>query len=203
MYIVPGMLPKLTAEHSHNTINTYSRKSCSSSSLFKQKLPLNQQDAPISIDHPQSDNKKTRSLITGTEVGQYVLHWRSWCALDVLRPEVDASTPYLSRTRKSRVRRSTSIITKKCHTKAGDTPRRVGNSIGIRTDIATERSTGASDGICASGDGQRSLDQGNFVRSAGDKEAETTREKRRSEIAKMTRYWNLDQGMHADEKDAV
>jgi hypothetical protein len=48
-----------------------------------------------------------------------------------------------------------------------------------------------------------SLDQGNFVRSAGDKEAETTREKRRSEIAKMTRYWNLDQGMHADEKDAV
>lgn len=48
-----------------------------------------------------------------------------------------------------------------------------------------------------------SLDQGRFVRSVGDKEAKTTREKRRSEIAKMTRYWNLDQEMHADEKGAV
>lgn len=48
-----------------------------------------------------------------------------------------------------------------------------------------------------------SLDQGRSVRSAGDKEAKKTREKRREEIAKMTTYWNLDQGMHTDEKGSV
>lgn len=48
-----------------------------------------------------------------------------------------------------------------------------------------------------------SLDQGRFVRSAGDKEAKQTREMRMEEIAKMTKYWNLDQGMHTDEKGGV
>lgn len=47
------------------------------------------------------------------------------------------------------------------------------------------------------------LDQGKFIRSAGSREAEKTREKKRLEIAKMTTYWSLDQGMHADEKGTV
>lgn len=48
-----------------------------------------------------------------------------------------------------------------------------------------------------------SLDQGRFVRSAGNREARETQEKRRMELMKMTTYWNLDQGMHADEKGTV
>jgi hypothetical protein len=48
-----------------------------------------------------------------------------------------------------------------------------------------------------------SLDQGKFVRSAGDKEAKRTREKMREEIATKMKYWSLDQGMHADEKGTV
>ncbi|KAF3047058.1 hypothetical protein E8E12_010878 [Didymella heteroderae] len=48
-----------------------------------------------------------------------------------------------------------------------------------------------------------SLDQGKFIRSAGNKEAKKMQEKRKDEIAKMTKYWSLDQGMHADEKGGV
>jgi hypothetical protein len=48
-----------------------------------------------------------------------------------------------------------------------------------------------------------SLDQGRFVRSVGDKEARETQEKRRNEVAKMMKYWSLDQGMHAGVKASV
>ena len=45
-----------------------------------------------------------------------------------------------------------------------------------------------------------SLDKGNAVSVARDKEAKKMREQHREEVAEKTVYWSLDQGMHADMK---